>query len=314
MTATLPPETPLTPALVHRLWRAGAIPPDRYGEALAMARDNGAWALWGRRLLLALAVGQILAAVVFFFAWNWADLPGLLKIALTLGLTVACALASRLRMRQATRRALLFAAGLLTGVTLAVFGQHFQTGADAWQLFALWAALLVPWAATRRSPALWALWLVVAEVGLAFFLDTLPRSDRPSEAVLALLPALAVAARDLAPRAVPRWLGLTALAAVLGITGALTIEAAGFPRSGMPAPWVGPAALAVALLHAGLRLWWRHHDLIALSLAAMAACTVLSTIALINTSDLLASGVLAAVLFAGAAQGLHVLHRRTSKP
>lgn len=309
MAAPPPPDTPLTPALVHRLWRAGAVPPGRYADALAMARDDTAWALWGRRLLLALAVGQVLAAVVFFFAWNWADLPGLVKIALTLGLTVACALASRLKIRVEARRALLFASGLLIGVTLAVFGQHFQTGADAWQLFALWAALLVPWATTRKSPALWALWLVVAETGLALYLDTLPRDDRPGDVVLALLPAVAVAAHDLWPGTVPRWLGLTALAAVLAVTGALTVEVAAFAPPPV-LPWAGPAAFAVALLHAVARLWVSRHDLVALSLAALAGCCVIAAVFLIRTEEWFTGSLLTAALFAAAAQFINTRRQR----
>lgn len=306
----LPADTPLTPSLVHHLWRTGAVPSGRYGEALALARDDVAWALWGRRLLLALAVGQILAAVVFFFAWNWAALPGLVKIALTLGLTVACALSSRLRLRQEARRALLFSAGLLTGVTLAVFGQHFQTGADAWQLFALWAALLVPWAATRRSPALWALWLVVAETGLVFFLDTLPGEAQPPAVILAALPAVAVAAHDLAPGVVARWLGLTALAAVLVVSGALTVEAVSFAEADTAWRWAAPLVLAATVAHAVLRLWRGRGDLAALGLAALAVCGVLSAIVMIESEDWFLSALATAALFAGAAQGLNRLRVR----
>ncbi|MGC2856205.1 DUF2157 domain-containing protein [Novispirillum sp. DQ9] len=304
------PDAALTPGLVHRLWRAGAVPPGRYAEALDMARDDAAWALWGRRLLLAVAMGQILAAVVFFFAWNWADLPGLVKIALTLGLTVACALASRLRLREAARHALLFAAALLVGVTLAVYGQHFQTGADAWQLFAGWAALLVPWAATRRSPALWTLWLVVAEVALGFFLDTLAPDALPV-VLLALLPALAVVAHDLAPAQVPRWMGLIGLTVVLALSAPLTVQAVSLAEDGMAWRWSGPLVLAAATAYTMLRLWQAQRDVAALSLAAMAVCGALSAIVMIEIDEWFLGSLVTAALFAGAAQGINSLRTRT---
>ena len=67
-------------ALVHALLRAGLIAPERYLEALRTVRDDRFWRHWGRRVLLALAVGQILAGIVFFFAFNWADLPPFAKL------------------------------------------------------------------------------------------------------------------------------------------------------------------------------------------------------------------------------------------
>lgn len=71
---------------------------------------------------------------------------------------------------------------MATGAVLALVGQTYQTGADLWQLFAAWAALMTPFAFAARSAASWALWLVLANVALvrAFsqsvwwgFIDTL---------------------------------------------------------------------------------------------------------------------------------------------
>ena len=54
------------------------------------------------------------------------------------------------------------AALLATGALFAYFGQTYQTGADPWQLFALWALLTLPLALAARSDALWLPWCLVA--------------------------------------------------------------------------------------------------------------------------------------------------------
>ncbi len=49
---------------------------------------------------------------------------------------------------------------MATGALLALFGQTYQSGADPWQLFALWAALTAPWALAARHDAVWSAWAV----------------------------------------------------------------------------------------------------------------------------------------------------------
>lgn len=311
MNEDVPPDTPLTPGLVHRLWLAGALPPGRYAEALDMARDDAAWTVWGRRLVLALAVGQMLAGVVFFFAYNWADLPGLVKIALVLGLVVACALASRLRLPALAQGALLFAAALLVGVVWAVFGQHYQTGADFWGLFALWAALILPWTLTANSAVLWVLWLVVAETGLGLFMDIQPATDRLPEITLAALPALALLAFEARPERIPRWFGLTALAAVLAVMVTLSVIELVGDRAGLSIPWAGTVGLLMVLALTVLRFWKQRHDLGALSLAVGAACVVVVAVIVDVVEFWMLSAFLIAALFAAAVSGLNACRVRS---
>jgi uncharacterized membrane protein len=51
---------------------------------------------------------------------------------------------------------------LTIGGLFAYFGQTYQTGADPWQLFALWAALALPLCLSVRSEVLWTPWALVA--------------------------------------------------------------------------------------------------------------------------------------------------------
>ena len=61
---------------------------------------------------------------------------------------------------------LLLGASMLVGVFLAVFGQVYQTGADAYQLFVAWAALIFAWVLLGRFGALWIMWLALLNIGL----------------------------------------------------------------------------------------------------------------------------------------------------
>jgi uncharacterized membrane protein len=62
---------------------------------------------------------------------------------------------------------------VLLGGLLALIGQTYQTGADTWELFTLWAALALPWAFAGRHAAVWLLWIAVANIALGLWADTM---------------------------------------------------------------------------------------------------------------------------------------------
>ena len=70
---------------LHRLRDAGLIPAGRFLQAAARLRDGPRWEAWGRRALLAAGMAHLLAGVIFFFAFNWADLSAMAKFALLAG-------------------------------------------------------------------------------------------------------------------------------------------------------------------------------------------------------------------------------------
>lgn len=130
-----------------------------------------AWRPWLVLMFLALGAALTLAAIVYFFAYNWSWLRPAMRFALVEGGFAAC-VGSAMAMQTRSPRAAdiaLTAAATLTGVFWAVFGQIYQTGADAWQLFALWALCVTPWLLLRPSAALWALWLTVANIALGLW-------------------------------------------------------------------------------------------------------------------------------------------------
>ena len=148
----------------------GLLTPAQTERALGLEHAWPAPAHWRQALDQLLAyVGSLLLAlgVIFFFAFNWDDLHRLHKLLLALAVLSGFAGAAWCLPRDATLyRACLFGAALATGGTLALVGQIYQTGADIWQLFAVWAVLTLPWALLSRSVACWGLFWVVGNLAV----------------------------------------------------------------------------------------------------------------------------------------------------
>jgi uncharacterized membrane protein len=144
-----------------------------HATAIALSRIAGFDAqppgllAWFRRGLALIGAGLAGLGIIFWIAANWRSLSTFWQFALLQALVlVLCAGAATLP-RARTPFSLL---GLLaTGGLFAYFGQTYQTGADPWQLFALWAALTLPLALAARSDSVWSAWAVVALAGVSLW-------------------------------------------------------------------------------------------------------------------------------------------------
>lgn len=124
-------------------------------------------------LRLPLGVAVLAAALaglglVLWIAANWETLGRAGRFALLQG-GVALMCAGAL-WRPALRVPLGLLALLSIGGLFAFFGQTYQTGADAWQLFALWAALALPLCLGVRSDVLWAPFALVAMSAISLWI------------------------------------------------------------------------------------------------------------------------------------------------
>lgn len=148
------------------------------------------WARWTMLLLLCFGTGLVLTGVVFFFAFNWAMMSDLFKLGLIqTGLVLAAVGAWAFGVRHILGQLLLIAAAILVGVFMAVFGQVYQSGADAWTLFAVWALLITPWTLASRSAALWALWLLLVNLGFSLWWEQTQSHGHAPEKLQLLLHA-----------------------------------------------------------------------------------------------------------------------------
>jgi len=139
---------------------------------LPAARD---WRAFLDALLLWSGAVALAASVVFVVAYNWNDLGKFAKFELVQLLLIAAVLGYwRLGPDRATGKASLLVASILLGALLALFGQTYQTGADTWELFANWAALMAPWVLIGRFASLWMFWIAIANVAIVFYFQVFP--------------------------------------------------------------------------------------------------------------------------------------------
>jgi uncharacterized membrane protein len=136
--------------------------------------DAAAWRQFLDRLLLFAGTLLVAAGVIFFLAFNWNDLGRMAKFALVEALLVAALVAvGRFGVEHIAGRAALLGAALFTGALFALIGQTYQTGADTFELFAVWALAVLPWALVARFPALWLFWLLLVNLAALLYLGTL---------------------------------------------------------------------------------------------------------------------------------------------
>ena len=117
-----------------------------------------------------LAAGLVGLGLVLWIAANWESLGRMGRFALLQGVVVVMGLGAVFRPAARAPLGLLVLLGV--GALFAYFGQTYQTGADAWQLFALWAGLTLPLALAARHDAVWTAWALVAAVGIALWVQT----------------------------------------------------------------------------------------------------------------------------------------------
>lgn len=122
----------------------------------ALHADKKQWNQFLSIFLLAVGIGFTVAGIVFFFAYNWDELPKFAKLGMVEVLLVASVLlATFTRWSKLVKQILLTGATFLIGTLFAVFGQIYQTGADAYDLFLGWTLFTILWAIAIRFVPLW---------------------------------------------------------------------------------------------------------------------------------------------------------------
>lgn len=139
-------------------------------EELAGLHDQPAsLSVWLPRgvAVLAAALGGL--GVIFWIAANWEALGRFGQFALLEAFALVMCVGAL--WRPVARAPLGLLAMLTIGGLFAYFGQTYQTGADPWQLFALWAGLTLPLCLGVRSDVVWAPWAMVAMSGVALWVQ-----------------------------------------------------------------------------------------------------------------------------------------------
>ena len=285
-------------------------------EVAGFQREPARLAYWLPRGVAVLGAALLGMGLIFWVAANWEDLGRMGRFALLQGVFAAACLGAFAVPKA--RVPLLLVALLSIGGLFAYFGQTYQTGADPWQLFALWATLALPLCLVARSDVLWTPWMLVLSTAATLWVQAHARhswhvesDDLPVYLAgwLAVLLACALVSPLLA-----RWTGAGSWALRLGLV-LLTILITGSAVSALfgsdiASPyWAGLALLAVAGVLLSNRKFF---DVFGLSAVTLGLNTLLvggMTHVLFNghggeVGSLVMLGLLAAVLLALSVQGI----------
>lgn len=144
---------------VYSLLEQNALKPQDYHQALEICAARPSTIQWRRflsALLMWLGVLSVVAAVLFFIAYNWTAMGVFGKFALVESFIIgAVACFIKYGGNHVAGKASIFAASIFIGVLLALCGQTYQTGADPWQLFFVWSLMIIPFAYIARFTLLW---------------------------------------------------------------------------------------------------------------------------------------------------------------
>jgi uncharacterized membrane-anchored protein len=159
---------------VHALAAARVLDAAELDRALIELELRPTGPSWSKYLYWhALIIGVVLlvAGTIFFVAANWSALPGIARMGIVGGAMVTATLVGGYLGDTLTGRAASLLGGLLFGPLLAVHGQVYQTGADAWQLFAWWAVVLLAYAVLVRFVGTWVLALIAIHIAWFTWVD-----------------------------------------------------------------------------------------------------------------------------------------------
>lgn len=285
-------------------------------------REPKSLAWWLPRGVAVLAAALLGLGLVFWVAANWEELGRTGRFALIQAVFVLSCLGAV--VFAAARAPLLLIAMLAIGGLFAYFGQTYQTGADPWQLFAVWAALALPLCLVARSDVLWTPWILIVATGITLWMQAHSRyswlvRDEDLGTVLSGWTALLLACVLVSPL-LARWTGagvwplrLGLVLAVIMMTGSGLSSLFGI-SAGTPY-WAG---LGVLVLAAALLLTRQGFDVFGLSAVALGINTLLvcglASRLFDKSNDEIASmlmlGLFAAVLLALSVQGILWRSRR----
>ncbi len=134
--------------------------------------DKPNWTRFLQFFFISLGIGFATAGIIFFFAYNWADLHKFAKLGLTQGLLIMTIVSAFIFKKNIlVRNVVLTAASILVGVLFAVFGQIYQTGANAYDFFLGWSVFITVWVIVSNFAPLWFIFIALINVTLCMFAD-----------------------------------------------------------------------------------------------------------------------------------------------
>jgi uncharacterized membrane protein len=239
------------------------------------------WQKFLHWLFISLGIGFTTAGILFFFAYNWDALHKFVKIGVIEALLIAMALVILFtKLHLTVKNILLTGIAVLMGVLMAVFGQVYQTGANAYDLFLSWTLAITCWVLIANFAPLWLLYIILINATFILYGEQVAK-DWPGillYTVLFLLNSICLLASILIARYKP---GLKAPAwwSITIALGAVTIATIGMISGifGHRHPAFIVLILSVAIFYATAFIYGlQHKSLFYLALTTFSTIIILS--------------------------------------
>ena len=138
--------------------------------------STSSWGKFLRLFFISLGIGFTTVGIIFFFAYNWSDLHKFFKIGLIESLLVVITLVILYsKISLDIKNILLTGASMLVGVLFAVFGQIYQTGANAYDFFLGWTVFVTLWVLVSNFAPLWLIFIVLINITLGLYSEQVAR-------------------------------------------------------------------------------------------------------------------------------------------
>ncbi|MFZ4261895.1 DUF2157 domain-containing protein [Sphingobacterium sp. HJSM2_6] len=149
--------------------------------------DRNSWIKTLQLSSLILALGFMILGIVFFFAFNWDYMHKFSKLGIIqLLLLGGVGFIFLPKIPALYKKIALLLCSVLVGVLFAVFGQIYQTGANAYDFFLAWTILVSLWVFSSSFSPTWILYFALINISIFLFRDQVMR-DWNLPSVLSLL-------------------------------------------------------------------------------------------------------------------------------
>lgn len=155
-------------------WRSAGI--EQSFREHKIYSDRPMWLRFIDVSLMCLGIVFSVAGIIFFFAYNWQDMHKFLKLGLIQVLLIAAiALVLFSRFDVFIKNCILCGASFLTGALFSVYGQIYQTGANAYDFFLGWTVFITLWAVVSGFAPLWLLLISLADITILMYANQVAR-------------------------------------------------------------------------------------------------------------------------------------------
>ena len=129
------------------------------------------WLSLAYRFFMTAGILLLMSGIVFFFAYNWGGLHKFVKLGLVQSGIIAVASGMLFfKPSEFIIKLGLTTISVMTGVLFAVFGQIYQTGADAYDFFLGWTIFITAWVAISSFSFLWFFYLLLINMTITLYL------------------------------------------------------------------------------------------------------------------------------------------------